>query len=84
MRGTDYLAGTHRVSQEGVIGCAEHANVGHVNGVVPTMAKYGRDLGRQVGVDQQPHRLCRPRERKLALLNSIRCELKRRQDVGPL
>jgi hypothetical protein len=43
-----------------------------------------RELGREIGVDRQPQRLRRPGERQLVLLDSIRSELKRRQDVGPL
>jgi hypothetical protein len=42
-----------------------------MNGIVPVVAEPGCNPGPEVGIDERPHRLCRPGERQLVLLHRV-------------
>ena len=72
------------MSEDGLVGCGEHADVGHVHRVVPRCSEPGCEPGGEVGVDEQPHRLRRAGERQFVLLDGVGGELEGSEDVGSL
>jgi hypothetical protein len=53
--GDDHQPVRSRIIQDGLVSSSDQANVGDVDGLESRTAQQGRDSGREVGVNQEPH-----------------------------